>query len=49
MDADGLLQLLDVLRPTFPERSLGLPVPLLPFLRGGIYLHFRQLPQAGDL
>lgn len=33
VDADGLLELLDVLRPTFPECGLRLAIALLAFLR----------------
>jgi hypothetical protein len=35
---DGGLKLADVLRTTFAEGSLGLPIALLPFLRGRIDL-----------
>lgn len=38
MDADGLLELLDVLGAALAEGSLGLAVALLPFLRGSIDL-----------
>jgi hypothetical protein len=39
MNPDGLLQLLDILRPALSESRLGLAVPLLPLLGSGIYLN----------
>lgn len=38
MDSDSLLELLDVLGAALAESSLGLSVPLLALLGGGVYL-----------
>lgn len=38
MDSDSLLQLLDVLGTALTESRLGLSVPLLALLGGGVYL-----------
>lgn len=44
---DVALQLFNVFRAAFAKRGLGLPVALLPFLGGGIYLVIRSAEVGG--